>query len=133
MAYGTTGGIVEFQYPGDVTTFVVDSSASTSVAGGNMVAIVGDMEVDVAGANSAAVAGVALHDADAGATLSVARVGIYFLTAAGTINAGDLVECAASGEVAAHSAGSTEYGQVIGLALEDISSAATGRVALRLG
>jgi Uncharacterized conserved protein (DUF2190) len=124
---------VEYQYPGDIQTFTVDSSASTSVVGGNLVAIVGDMEVSQAGDASEAVAGVALHDAAAGAKLSVARVGVYFLKADGAINAGDYVEAAAAGAVSAHSSASTGYVKVVGFAYEDIANGQTGRVALRLG
>lgn len=131
--YGITGGIVEYQYPGDVGTFTVDSSASTSVVGGNMVALTGSFKVAQAGVQSTKVAGVALHDAKAGEKLSVARVGIYFLKAATAVAAGDLVETAAAGTIDNHTAASTTYTYVVGVALEDIASGARGRVALRLG
>lgn len=133
MAYGIEGGIVEFAYPGDVLTFTVDSSASTSVAGGNLVAITGDLEVDVAGDASEAVAGVALHDAAAGAIVTVARVGVYYLTAANAVSAGDLVEAAAAGEIDVNVSAAGGYRLVIGQALEDIAQNDTGRVELRLG
>ena len=135
MAYGITGGIVEFAYPGDVLTFTVDSSASTSVVGGNAVALLASssFKVEQAGAKSVRCVGVALHDAAAGAKLSVARVGVYFLKAAGTVASGALVETAATGQVDVHTAASTTYPYVIGIALEDIASGQSGRVELRLG
>ena len=131
--YGVTGGIVEYQYPGDVGTFTVYSSASTSVVGGNMVALTGDFIVEQAGAQSVACVGVALHDADAGEKVTVARVGIYFLEAASAVDAGDLVETGAAGTIDNHTAAATTYPYVVGIALEDIAQGETGRVALRLG
>jgi len=130
--YGITGGIVEYAYPGDILTFAVDSSASTTVLGGNLVTISGDFKVEQSGTTDIAVAGVALHDAAAGAVLTVARTGVYFLKAANTVSAGELVESAAAGTVDVYTTAST-FSQVVGIALEDIAQGALGRVELRLG
>lgn len=131
--YGITGGIVEYMYPGDVRSFTVDSSASTSVVGGNMVYVFDSFKVKQSEGSDTAVAGVALHDAAPGELLTVARTGIYFLKAANTITAGELVECAAAGAIDVHTPAATTYTYVVGMALEDIAQNALGRVELRLG
>jgi predicted RecA/RadA family phage recombinase len=128
---GIAGGIVEFLKPGDDLTFTVE--AGQSVVGGRLVENSGNMECQPAGANSVKVVGVAAHNAAAGEKVTVFRVGVFYLTASGAINAGDLVEAGAAGVAVAHVAAATEYGQVVGIALEAISDGATGRVALRLG
>lgn len=133
MATGIQGGIVEYAYPGDVLTFTVDSSASTALDGGNLVAMTTDFKVDLAGDSVADIIGVALHDAAAGEKVTVARTGVYYLKASGAINAGDLVESAALGAISAHSTTTVAYTKVIGIAYEAISDGQTGRVALRLG
>jgi hypothetical protein len=126
-----TGGIVEYAYPGDVLTY----AAGAAIDGGQMVELTAtDLTVQEAGAESAKCVGVALHTAASGEKLSVARVGVYYLKAAGAISGGDLVECAADGDVAKHDNVATpSYLHVIGIALEDISNGNRGRVALRLG
>ena len=132
--YGITGGIVEYMYPGDVRSFTVDSSASTTVLGGNMVFIFDDFKVKQTSAATNANAGVALHDAAPGELVTVARTGIYFLKAANTIAAGELVEAAAAGAIDVWTTSeTTTQGYIVGMALEDIAQNAVGRVELRLG
>jgi len=109
-------------------TFTV---ATAAVTGGQLVEINGNMTVGPAGADSTKCVGVAAHDAAVGAQVTVYRAGVFDLLASGAIAAGAKVVCAAAG--AAKTIGAGTIDEVVGTALEAISNAATGRVALNLG
>lgn len=109
---------------GDVLTF----AATTTITGGQVVEVTGNMSVGAAGAASTKVVGVALSDAVSGGTVRVGRVGVYDLTATGAIAAGDHVCSAAAGTVA--TIGANTFQTDFGIALEAITGGSTGRVAL---
>lgn len=120
------GGVIEYQYPGDVSTF----KAASAITGGQLVELTAnDFEVQPAGADSAKCVGVALHNAATGEKLSVARVGIYYLTASGAVSGGDQLECAAAGAVAANATPTALT--IVAIAYEDIANGLKGRCALR--
>lgn len=125
---GHTGGIVEYEMPGDVTTY----TAGATITGGQVVAITGaDRTVQPAGATSLVAAGVALHDAASGDTdLAVARVGVWPLTAAGAITRGARVKAGAAGTVSAWVSGTDSAAAIIGYALEAIGDTLKGRIRL---
>jgi hypothetical protein len=118
--------VTEYHYPADKLTY----KAAAAITGGNMVAANGNnREVVVAGADSVACMGMAMVDAASGALVSVASKGVWPIKAAGAINAGDRVKCAAAGAVAAIAADGDPR-LVVGIALEDIANGVSGRVKL---
>lgn len=122
-----TGGIVEYEMPGDVTTY----TAGATITGGQAVGITGaDRTVQAAGATSLIVAGVALHDAASGDIVSVARVGVWPMTAAGAITRGARVKAGAAGTVSAWVSGTDSAAAIIGYALEAIADTFKGRIRL---
>lgn len=83
-------------FPGQAQT----STASATITGGQLLAVSGVGTVGPAGANSGAVVGVAASDAASGETVTYQTCGRHFLTASGTVTAGDIVVPAAAGAVA---------------------------------
>lgn len=75
------------------------SQASGTITGGQVLAVSGSGTVAAAGANAGNWVGVAGFDASSGDKVTVLRGGIQKLTASGTVTAGDIVVCAASGKV----------------------------------
>lgn len=132
-----TGGIVEY-YAGPTATFAVKTGQT--VTGGDLVELTAAMEVQAAGAGSEKVVGVAMHDADPAGEIKKVTVwlkgAVLPLKANGAITAGDLVESAAAGDVSTVAASggayvqgeANNYRQLVGLALESISNAATGKI-----
>lgn len=105
----------------------VTLTASATITGGNVVVVSGDETVAPSSGASAAAVGVAAYDAASGATLDVIFGGVHELVSTGTINAGDPITSAASGQVAAFSG--TTYSTIIGKALK---AAASNKVVARL-
>jgi hypothetical protein len=81
--------------PGDEFTL----QASGTITGGNLVAVSGSGTVAVAGANALNWIGVAGFDAVSGDKVLIRTGGVQKLVASGTVTAGDIVVCAASGKV----------------------------------
>lgn len=75
------------------------AAASGTITGGQMVAVSGSGTVAVAGATALNWLGVAAFDAVSGDQVTIFCDGVQELTASGSVNAGDLVVCAASGQV----------------------------------
>ena len=129
------GGVVEKLGGSDRFTCTV--AAGQAATGGRMVsAAAGDRKVQTAGAASLLCQGVAIHDAAAAEPVTVAAEGVWMLRASGAISAGQLVECAANGEVrtlaAVDAAGSFDPRAVVGRALADIANRADGPVRLKV-
>lgn len=100
----------------------VNSTASATITGGQVVYVSGSGTVAPATAAANIPVGVAAQDAASGAYVGYfARGTVHRLTASGTVTAGDLVE-AAAGAVATHTVG-TNDGRVFGIAL---TTATTG-------
>jgi hypothetical protein len=77
----------------------VTSQASATITAGQMVAVSGNGTVGPAGANSTAWVGVAAFDAVSGDKVTYYSGGVQRPITSGTVTAGDLVVCAASGAV----------------------------------
>lgn len=107
--------------PGAAQTWV----ASATVTAGQLLIISGSGTVAPSSAASESYIGVAGNDAANGANVTVYTGGIQKLTASGTVTAGNTVEAAASGAVAAHTNG-TNDGRIVGVA---VTTATTGNVA----
>jgi len=105
--------------PGQAYTATV---ATTAVVGGRLVEVNGVGTVGPAGAASVKVCGVAAFDSAVGEKVTLHRGGIQRLTASAAITAGDLVNAAAAGKIAAIGAGT--FGTLVGVALT--SAAADG-------
>jgi hypothetical protein len=99
--------------PGDSVTGV----ASGTITGGKLVYVSGDGTIAQAGAAANIPVGVASRDAVSGDRVGYfARGQVHRLTASGAITAGNVVEAAAAGAVAAHTVG-TNDARVFGIAL----------------
>lgn len=97
-------------------------TTSAAVTGGQVLVITGSGTVGPSAGASASVIGVAAHDAASGARVTVYVGGVQELVNTGGITAGAQVDSAASGQVASHTNGTTDY-NAIGLAL---TTATTG-------
>ena len=91
-------------------------TASAAITGGQLVIVSGSGTVAPSSAATHAWLGVAGFDAASGKTVTVHTGGTHRLTASGGITAGQLVEAAASGAVAAHTNGTNDF-NVVGVAL----------------
>lgn len=100
------------------------SQASTTITGGQLLAVSGSGTVGPCGAASAAFVGVAAFDAASGDKVTVHTGGVQRLTASGSITAGAAVISGASGTVATIGA-ETVYSRVVGVAL---TTAADGAI-----
>lgn len=95
---------------------------SAAVTGGQLLIVSGSGTVAPSSAAAASWLGVAAFDAASGTDVTVFNGGVQRLTAAGAITAGALVEPAAAGAVASHTAGTNDV-YVVGVA---ITTAADG-------
>lgn len=77
----------------------VNSTASATIVGGNMLAVTASGTVGPAGANALNWVGVAAFDAASGSRVMYHTGGVQKLTTSGTVTAGDIVVCAAAGAV----------------------------------
>jgi len=134
-----TGGVVE-AFPSGAPT--VTMTAAAAITAGRLVEIAGNRTVQHAGALSLKVCGVALEGTDFVGVpdkIAVKSGGVFLLTATGAITAGDKVAAAANGTVSTVAAAGAAYVQaeanatraIIGVALEGIAGAGTGRVLLQ--
>lgn len=103
--------------------------ASAAVTGGQLVRVSGSGTVAPVSAASADWLGVAGFDAASGEPVTVFTEGVQRLTASGAITAGQTVEGAASGAVAAHTNGTNDI-NVVGIALTTAASGALVEVSL---
>lgn len=83
------------------------AAASGTITGGQMVAVSGSGTVAVAGASAVNWLGVAAFDAVSGDQVTIYADGVQELTASGSVTAGDLVVCAATGQVSSLAAVTT--------------------------
>lgn len=102
--------------------------ASATITGGQVVIVSGTGTVAAGSAATHLWVGVAAFDAVNGDNLSVETGGVQFLVASGAITAGQLVEAATAGKVAAHTNGTNDF-NVIGLALTTVADGALVEVA----
>lgn len=102
------------------------ATASTTITGGKCVYVSGDGTVATAAAAANIPVGVAAFDvAASGDKVTVfSRGTIHRLTASGTVTAGNVVEAAAAGAVAAHTVG-TNDARIFGIALTTASDGNT--------
>jgi hypothetical protein len=105
-------GYLRLQEDGD--EFAV--SAGGTITGGQLVAMSAANTVTATSAAGSSVLGVAAFDAVSGDLVTVVRNGVHQTTASGSITAGNTVEAAASGQVAAHTNGTNDV-NIIGMAL----------------
>lgn len=105
------------------------ATASAAITGGKAVKVSGDGTVATNAAASTYIIGTAGFDvAASGDKVTVfARGTIHRFTAAGAVTAGDLVEGAASGNVATHTVG-TNDARVFGIALTTAADTASVEV-----
>ena len=99
-------------------------TTSASVSAGNLLVISGSGTVAASSTATESFIGVAGVDAASGAQVTVYTGGIQKLIASGSITAGNTVEAAASGAVAAHTNG-TNDGRIVGVA---VTTATNGNV-----
>jgi predicted RecA/RadA family phage recombinase len=98
----------------------ITRQTSAAVTGGQLVRVSGSGLVAPVSAASSDWLGVAAQDAASGAQVTVFCEGIHRLVAAGTITAGQNVEGAAAGQVAAHTNGTNDF-NIVGLALTSVT------------
>jgi hypothetical protein len=110
----------------------ITSQASGTITAGQVVAVSGSGTVATAGANALNWLGVAAFDAVSGDKLTIHAGGVQKLTASGTVTAGDIVVCAASGQVSTLAAVTTPTAAdvtstraIVGVAL---TTATTGNI-----
>lgn len=111
--------------------------ASAPVTAGQLLAATGPGTVGPAGANTVNWVGVASADAATNDNVVVHTGGVQALTASGTVTAGDLVVCAAAGQVSTLAPVTTPTPTdvtrtrgIVGLALTTAGSGQTVRVRL---
>lgn len=111
------------------------ASASGTITGGQMVAVSGSGTVAVAGATALNWLGVAAFDAVSGDLVTIYDDGVQEVTASGSVTAGDLVVCAASGQVSTLAAVTTPTAgdvtgtrAVVGVALTTVTNGNKVRV-----
>jgi len=96
--------------------------ASAAITGGQVVEVTGSGTVGPAGAASTKVVGVAAFDAATNDNVTIYAGGVQHGTASGAVTAGDVVQAAASGQIAS---GTTAP---IGVALNTATNGADVRV-----
>ena len=107
----------------------ITAQTSGAVTGGQLLIVSGSNTVAASSAASASWLGVAGFDAASGANVTVFCEGIQKLTATGSITAGNTVEAAAGGTVAAHTNGTNDF-NIVGLALNTVTNGQTVYVSL---
>lgn len=94
----------------------ITRQTTAAVTGGQVLIVTGSGTVGPSTAATHLWVGFAAHDAASGEYVTVEKDGVQRPTASGSITAGQLVEAAAAGAVAAHTNGTNDF-NVIGLAL----------------
>jgi len=102
--------------PKHVPGQIITRTTSAAVTGGQLLYVSGSGTVAPTTAATHAWLGWATHDAASGGLTGVTKDGIQYAVASGGITAGQLVEAAAAGKVAAHTNGTNDF-NVVGLAL----------------
>lgn len=95
--------------------------ASAAITGGQLVIVSGSGTVAPSTAATHAWLGVAGFDAASGDAVTIFAEGVQRITATGSITAGQLVEPATAGTVAAHTNGTADY-NVVGIALTTVTT-----------
>ncbi|MGN7968158.1 DUF2190 family protein [Microbacterium sp. 22296] len=108
----------------------ITRQASAPINGGQLVVVSGSGAVAPSTTATHAWVGVAGADAASGEEITVHRMGVQLLVAAAPITAGQTVEPAANGRVAAHTNGTNDI-NVVGIALNDGGTGSTVQVKLR--
>lgn len=101
----------------------ITRTASAAITGGQLVRVSGSSTVAPVAAASADWLGVAGHDAASGDPVTIYCEGVQRPVASGAITAGSTVEGAATGQVAAHTNGTSDV-NIVGLALTTAASGA---------
>lgn len=107
----------------------ITRAASAAITGPALVVVSGSGTVAPSSTATHSWVGVVYYDVASGDNCTVMRTGVQRLTASGTITAGQLVEAAASGAVAAHTNGTNDV-NVVGLALNSVTNGQTVEVVL---
>lgn len=103
--------------------------ASGAITGPALVVISGSGTVAASSAATASWLGVVYYDVASGDNCTVRRGDVARLVASGSITAGNTVEAAAAGAVAAHSNGTNDV-YIVGVALNTVTNGQTVEVAL---
>ena len=103
--------------------------ASAAITGGQLVIVSGSGTVAPSSAATASWLGVAAFDAASGANVGVFNEGVQRIIATGSITAGQLVEAATAGTVAAHTNGTNDF-NVVGIALTSVTTGQLVEVSL---
>lgn len=123
-----SGGIVEFYAEGARLPL----TTGAAIIEGRLVEYTGDRTVGPAAADSSKVAGVALQSSSAaGDVVAIATDGVWPCRASGAITAGATLKAAAAGDVTVWAI-TDDADEIVGRALEDITSGQSGRVKLSL-
>lgn len=112
--------------PAFVPARTFSATASAAITGGQVLVASGSGTVAPSAAASAAVVGVAGNDTAPGQRVTVWGPGVHEVTASGAITAGQTVEAAAGGQVAAHTNGTNDL-NIIGVALTTAAGGAKVR------
>lgn len=112
------GMYLSFAAGADITLGTVvrlDTTTDNQVLVGTSAAAAGAIGVAIAGYRTSRTA--VDNVVASGNNVTVATRGVVNVTCSGTVAAGDLVQAADAGKVAKHTAASTGYGKVLGIAL----------------
>lgn len=111
---------VPLYMPGEAITL----PASATITGGQLLIVSGSNTVAPSSAATHSWIGVAAFDAVSGDQVTIYCEGVQKLTASGSITAGQNVEAAAAGAVAAHTNGTNDF-NVVGVALNTVTNGQT--------
>lgn len=122
--------VTEYHSPADRLTY----TATATITGGQLVELTGDRTIGPAGAGSVKCVGIAMQDCAVGAKVGVASEGVWPVVSGGVITAGMRLKCGAAGVAVPFVTDASGLvalpNSIVGIALEAIASAATGRVKL---
>lgn len=104
-------------------------SASGTITGGQLVIVSGSGTVAASSVATHSWVGVAGFDVVSGQNVTVFSEGVQRITATGSITAGNTVEAAAGGTVAAHTNGTNDQ-NIIGIALTTVTTGQVVEVSL---
>lgn len=105
-------------------------TAGGTIGAGQLVYVKSDGNVAITTGALASVLGVAAYDVSSGALVTVFCEGVHELVASGTVTAGNQVESAAAGAVAAHTTGTNDV-YALGVALTSATDGNKVRVAFK--
>jgi hypothetical protein len=107
----------------------ITRQASAAITGGQLLIVSGSGTVAPGSAATHSWLGVAAFDAANGDNVTVERGGVQRIIATGSITAGQNVEAATNGTVAAHTNGTNDF-NVVGVALSTVTAGQLVEVAL---